>query len=326
MQLDSARELKAHLLKQVVRPLAESPSVRAAMALPAGPLKPGAVPTLALGVARRADQDFVLAVRVQQHALEHHPALDLIRKQAHNEVDVRFVGRIDKAAAAWHQLRHRPLPIGVSVGHYKVKAGTLGCFVRRPGSDEPLLLSNNHVLANENSAKVGDAILQPGARDGGQAPGDVAATLFDFVKLKKVGANLVDAAVAKLADGVEAGPSQLRGLGRLAGVGDGVFHSGMVVDKLGRTTGKRRGRVTAFELDHVFVRYDLGELEFSGVVEVESDGELFGDGGDSGSLIVDEARRAVALLFAVAPSIGKGVTYGNPIDAVLKALKVGLLR
>jgi len=29
------------------------------------------------------------------------------------------------------------------------------------------MLSNNHVLANSNAAKKGDAILQPGSADGG---------------------------------------------------------------------------------------------------------------------------------------------------------------
>jgi hypothetical protein len=99
MQLDSARELKANLLKQVVSPLGRSPLVRAALALPAGPVTAGPVPTLALGIARQTKQGFVLAVRVQQRVLERSKELDLIRRQARNEVDVRFVGRIDKAAA-----------------------------------------------------------------------------------------------------------------------------------------------------------------------------------------------------------------------------------
>jgi len=192
-----------------------------------------------------------------------------------------------------------------------VTAGTLGCFVRRPDDDALLLLSNNHVLTNENRGKVGDAILQPGAVDGGKQPDDVAATLFDVVKLKKAGVNLVDAAVVEVAEGVEANVSHLRGLGRLAGVGDGVFREGMEVDKLGRTTGKTHGRVTVFELDNLIVRFDSGELEFNGQVEIEGDGAPFAEGGDSGSLIVDDSRRAVALLFAVAQLGGSAARRGK---------------
>jgi hypothetical protein len=331
MQLDSARELKAALLSKVVAPLGRETATRALAGLPAGPVKSGAVPTLALGISRRTDGDYTLAVRIQQRPLERSQPLDLIRRQARNEVDVRYVGRVEKAAAAptWFQQRQRPLAIGTSVGHYEVTAGTLGCFVRRPGEDALLLLSNNHVLANENRGKMGDAILQHGALDGGKQPDEVAATLFDLVKLKKAGANLVDAAVARMADGVEANVANLRGLGRLAGVGDGVFRTGMEVDKLGRTTGKTHGRVTAFELDNVVVRFGMGDLAFNGQVEVEGDGEPFALGGDSGSLIVDDSRRAVALLFAVSQiggSAGQGVAYANPFDVVLRELKVGLLR
>jgi hypothetical protein len=339
MQLDSARELKATLLSKVIMPLGRETTTKAVLGLPTGPVKSGPVPTLALGITRRSGREYALAVRIQQRPLERSKTLDLIRRQAKNEVDVRYVGRVEKAAApTWFQQRQRPLAIGTSVGHHEVTAGTLGCFVHRLGDELEgamhalagntlLMLSNNHVLANENRGKVGDAILQPGAIDGGKQADDVAAALLDFVRLKKVGPNLVDAAVARLADGVKANVANLRGLGKLAGVGDGLFRAGMEVGKLGRTTGKTHGRVTAFEVDNLFVRFDGGELEFNGQVEIEGDGEPFALGGDSGSLIVDGSRRAVALLFAVAQlggSAGQGVTYANPFDVVLRELKIGL--
>lgn len=56
--------------------------------------------------------------------------------------------------------RFRPVPGGVSVEHYKVTAGTLGCVVRDSESGEKLILSDNHVLANSNEGKIGDPILQ----------------------------------------------------------------------------------------------------------------------------------------------------------------------
>jgi len=49
--------------------------------------------------------------------------------------------------------RVRPAPGGVSIGHYRITAGTLGVVVRRAGVR--LILSNNHVLANSNDAKAG---------------------------------------------------------------------------------------------------------------------------------------------------------------------------
>ena len=55
--------------------------------------------------------------------------------------------------------RWRPAPGGVSVGHYQVTAGTLGCVVRDKVSRERLILSNNHVLANSNDASPGDPVF-----------------------------------------------------------------------------------------------------------------------------------------------------------------------
>jgi hypothetical protein len=81
--------------------------------------------------------------------------------------------------------RFRPIiSPGVSIGHYKVTAGTFGTLVTDRSTGERFILSNNHVLANSNDALVGDAILQPGAIDGGQNPGDVIATLERFIKLR----------------------------------------------------------------------------------------------------------------------------------------------
>jgi hypothetical protein len=83
--------------------------------------------------------------------------------------------------------RYRPVvPSGVSIGHFKVTAGTLGAVVRDKNTGERLLLSNNHVFANSNDAQLGDVILQPAAMDGGQNPADVVARLERYVRLRYV--------------------------------------------------------------------------------------------------------------------------------------------
>lgn len=104
------------------------------------------------------------------------PSLDGMR------TDVFEVGRL--RAFDTPRDRFRPvIPSGVSIGHYKVTAGTLGtvCYDRATGAK--LLLSNNHVFANANDAMIGDPILQPGSMDGGQNPADVVARLERFVKM-----------------------------------------------------------------------------------------------------------------------------------------------
>src|SRR5213592_4033978 len=77
--------------------------------------------------------------------------------------------------------RIRPAPGGVSIGHVQITAGTLGLLARRHG--RPVILSNNHVLANQNAGHVGDSILQPGPADGGRLQ-DTIARLVDFVPIQ----------------------------------------------------------------------------------------------------------------------------------------------
>jgi hypothetical protein len=305
MQLDSIRELKAEL---------GGPSARAwrePVALGASPVKDG---------------DYRLAVRVQDRAVLRDARMGELERAAAGEVDVRFVGRLVKRDAPFFQARHRPLLIGSSVGHYRVTAGTIGAFAA--GADgRTQILSNNHVLADENEGATGDAILQPGTADGGRQPGDVVAALGAFVALEGGRANLVDAALAVVADGVDVDAGTLTGVGTLAG-GPLAPEDADEVEKVGRTTGRTAGRVTAFELDNVRVAYDAFPLlRFDDQIEVEGTGSgPFSQGGDSGSLIfAADSRRPVGLLFAGGGEGEVDVTYANPIGVVLDALGVGLL-
>lgn len=76
-------------------------------------------------------------------------------------IDVFETGPIYPQAFIGHE---RPARIGVSVGHKDVTSGTLGAIMRDAGG-ALFILSNNHVLANENNAFTGDRIDQPGPDD-----------------------------------------------------------------------------------------------------------------------------------------------------------------
>lgn len=137
------------------------------------------------GGVMTTDPSLVVLVR-QKKPVAALSAEDQIPRQVGGiQTDVREVGFIE----AQQQLpnpreRFRPvIPGGVSIGHYKVTAGTLGSMVRDRTTGEPLLLSNNHVIANSNEALAGDDILQPGATDGGTRPGDVVAALERWIPL-----------------------------------------------------------------------------------------------------------------------------------------------
>lgn len=87
------------------------------------------------------------------------------------------------------QSRVRPARPGVSIGHYRVSAGTFGALVYDKDNGEPLILSNNHVLANATNgtdglAKPGDPIIQPGRLDGGDPGEDMIATLLRYCPIR----------------------------------------------------------------------------------------------------------------------------------------------
>ena len=185
-----------------------------------------------------------------------------------------------------------------------------------------MVLSNNHVLANENNAKPGDAIIQPGAADGGKRPRDRIGSLTRFVRLRPSG-NLVDAACAELAEGMEYHYNWLESLGEINGIRSDPLFEGETVYKVGRTTGVTEGTVGATELDGLRVGFDQGEISFDNQIQIKAVGDKpFSQGGDSGSLIVDANLQAVALLFA-----GNGVdsTFASPIATVLDKLKIDLM-
>jgi hypothetical protein len=333
MRLDSVRELKRSLPANLNRTFA----VRAAAGRTASVAVASAAslrresPSYFLGISAHGKKDYRLAVRLQDRALEKSDLVASISAKAKGEVDVRYVGRIRARAKPWYRSKQRPLLIGASTGFLAtgfIMAGTLGCFVRSGSSTALYILSNNHVLADENRYAKGGSIVQPGALDGGSPTADRVAKLTRFVRLETGQTNFVDCAIAKLNASIQADVHKLKGLGTLAGKRSGDLQIGDVVHKVGRTTGVRHGKVTAIELDGVDVEYDIGVVSFDNQIEIEGAGNRsFSDAGDSGSLIVDDEMRAGALLFAGGDhggSNGKGLTYGNPIGAVLQALNVKL--
>jgi hypothetical protein len=342
MKLSSARELKAALRDAVLEGMADTLRREGALILAAsraGPTPTPVVRTLALGIARVRGNDFRLAVRIQRRGLEEAGPLAAIRQRARGEVDVRYVGRVAKQAgrkaaaapkAPWHQGRTRPLLIGASIGHHRITAGTLGGFVVLHKGGKVRALSNNHVLADEDRGRKGDAILQPGPYDGGRATRDRVGSLDQAVKLKPRGINRADAALCAVDAAVGYNPRTLRGVGTLEGMARAPIEEVGIVEKLGRTTGHTRGRVTAFELDNVVVAYDTGNFRFDDQIEIEgADDGAFSQGGDSGSLVfASEDHGAVGLLFAGSDQGGRngaGLTYVNALPTVLSQLKADLL-
>jgi hypothetical protein len=245
-------------------------------------------------------------------------------------VNVVVTGEIE---AFPHKFKIRPAPGGVSVGHYRITAGTLGCLAhgRRPPRNRRLMiLSNNHVLANSNNARFGDSVIQPGRYDGGMSPRDRVAILERFVPIRfgsgKV--NYVDCATAW------AWPTRVRkelvylsgGRRRFFRVSSRIrgCQRGLLVGKSGRTTQLTVGRITDCTAS-LWVNYGGGRRAFfrdQMVIASAQQGRRFSAPGDSGSLIWtwNRTRNPVGLLFAG----GGGYTIANKISRVLAYLDIQL--
>jgi len=152
-------------------------------------------------------------------------------------------------------------------------------------------LSNNHVLANSNDARVGDPILQPGPYDGGTYPRDLIARLSRYVPIRFGGpANYVDAAIAE--GQFYQLDREIYWIGYVKGVG--VAKVGLIVQKTGRTTNYSTGRVLAVNAT-VNVNYGGGRVAKMVRQIVTTN---MSAGGDSGSLLCNMSENAVGLLFA----------------------------
>lgn len=263
--------------------------------------------------------------------------------------ELRFLGE--------RTARMRPARPGVSIGHYAATAGTLGAVVWDRRTGEPLVLSNNHVLAHATSgldgrARRGDPVLQPGSADGGRRDRDEIALLERFVPIRMGGkmpaclatrsaeramnrwlqftgtparveimtrslpprSNIVDAAVARPI-GPRAVEPDILELGSIRGFAEAEI--GLVVKKSGRTTGVTQGEMRVTDATVTVV--------YSGDTTATFTDQLLtgqmAEGGDSGSLLLDESMRAVGLLFA---GSDKSTIY-NRIANVLGALDVSIM-
>jgi hypothetical protein len=227
--------------------------------------------------------------------------------------DVEEVGEL--VAQSYNRRYPRPVPCGVSCGHFKITAGTIGALIVL-NNNRLAILSNNHVLANTNNARQGDNILQPGRHDGGLNPADRIAVLERFVPINFPGPNLVDAAagwtstslvrrqhVTYQVNPVPLAPSLL-----------------LQVIKNGRTTQATLGVIVGIAVNNVRVGYGSGVAVFNNQLIIRGIGSApFSQPGDSGSLIASAGtRQPVGLLFAGSATH----TIANPIRSVISALGI----
>jgi len=211
--------------------------------------------------------------------------------------------------------------------------GTLGSLIQRNGTQH--ILSNYHVFeadivhgGNDNVAKTGDGIIQPGLVDVrcNAANAQVVATLEVDRSLPD---SNVDASIAQVVPGMVDPNGSILEIGTISSSTVSAFLK-QAVKKSGRTTGLSRSTISGLNAT-VSVAYEnecaggpAFTKTFTGQILIANRGSKFLAGGDSGSLMVEDKAtnpRAVGLLFAGSSSLA----VANPIDEVLSFFKATMV-
>jgi Peptidase family S64 len=217
------------------------------------------------------------------------------------------------------RVRMRPAPAGCSVGFRIpgdefVMCGTFGAVVKT--ARKVFILSNNHVLADENRLPIGSRIFQPALMDGGSIQRDQIAKLTRFIRLKPNRSNRIDAAIAEALN-KNLLDKELLHIGAPKGTAQAELD--MMVHKFGRTTSYTLGRIHSIDTD-VIVEYETADFTFDNQIIIRgSNNTMFSDSGDSGSIILQRGtNKAVGLLFGGSSTH----TIANHIRNVLRSLRV----
>jgi len=222
-----------------------------------------------------------------------------------------------------------PIRPGISIGNRAFgTSGTLGCFVRDRHSGSPCLLSNWHVAYGARRATTGDPVVQPALPHRRTGTPRTVATLLDTLFFS----HNLDAAIARLAEGVDIAPES--------------FGNGMVIAAVGEPqVGMRLVRAgDAAEppnramVDGINGRYKLNYRPYglrdpvwlSGfhlVPDPEAPVPEISTKGDSGSIWVDPEGQGIGLNFGGEDGLGPTAEYAlaHPLNVVFTLLDIELL-
>lgn len=254
----------------------------------------------------------------------------LLPSAVKKQVPVRIVGTgkfrknaVDCSGGRFRR-RIRPVIAGYSVGTPE-GSGTAGLIVSDKGCPRSrYILSNNHVLVNENSSRYSPTI-QPGAADNGTLRKDQIGIMTRFIKLHKNKPNYLDAALSA--------PLRRRLLAPKYAVFGNVpgyvstYKIGDRMKKVGRTTGIVSGRVESIHTD---IQVDYGSYGNLGTITFKNQSVIRGKkpvslSGDSGSVwLTKSGNQAAAVNFAGSDEGRLSIAY--PIDWFMKVFGTRVAR
>jgi hypothetical protein len=218
---------------------------------------------------------------------------------------------------------HRPLRLGLSIGHPSGTVGTIGPFVRL-ATGQLGLIGASFVLAPKGN-EIGHWIHQPGPLDApiltgitriGRVVKIAASAANEPARVASAAVELVDTATLGnvVPDGV---PDAGRKILRAADPDD--ISVGDEVACVACTSGYSSGRITTVQIDNL----QVGQFSFSGAFGVVgTGGREFSHAGDAGALIYRRSDMA-ALGLVVARSTAEGsepLTLALPLLPALRPL------
>jgi len=229
--------------------------------------------------------------------------------------------KLEDASLLVDAAKYSTIKGGVSIGPERaiggyVFVGTLGCVVKDNVSNNPMLLSNFHVMCVDNGWNPGDHMCQPGRVDGGVPGTDRVGDLN-----RAVLSNHVDGAISSLSG--RPYDCSIVDIGDVKGTATATLNAS--VRKRGRTTMLTEGFVDSINAT-VNIDYGdgLGIHTLTNQIGIRPDTSVnpkFSDHGDSGSVVVDANNKVIGLLFA---GDSAGYTFINQISYVLSELNVSL--
>lgn len=203
--------------------------------------------------------------------------------------------RIPQILPDLRKVRADPVRPGMSIGHPKITAGTLGCIVYDAVDGTPYILSNWHVL-NGKDGTIGDVVVQPGAFDDNRVAQNRVGVLVRS-HLGPAG----DCAIARIDNrGFDPGIIEL-GV-NVDAAGEAELDDKVV--KSGRTTGVTHGIVrrvhvmTSLDYDLPEGDVQIGGFEIGPDPDAPADDGEVSKGGDSGAawLFKDQQGKTTTIM------------------------------
>ncbi len=208
--------------------------------------------------------------------------------------------------------------------------GTAGMVVKDKMTNQPLMLTNWHVIAVGGVIYNNSNVHQPEMKYRIDEFGltDTTGNVIGNVERSKLdsGNVFMDAGCIRLIPGKRPISNQIAKIGEVSGIRELTeFDNDLSVSKKGATTSLTHGFIDGVSSTIKINYAGVGSMNVAGAYRINTDENIngmFADTGDSGSVVVDDENRVVGLLFAANSRNGTALII--PIKNVFDTLDITL--